>query len=385
VSAPSAAETPAGSSARETVAILGGGHGAHAMAADLAARGFRVNMFEMPQFRDRVCELFDTRTIAVSGVINGAFQLDKVTSDIDEAIAGVRYILVVTPAFAHDDYARLLKGRVTSDQIVVVYPGAFAGLLFRTVFGDIDCPVIAEVNNLPYDARLTAPCRVAIHGRNKVNVAFLPATRGPELINDLRRIHPYERMYSDVLEAGLSIVNPGVHAGPCLLSITAIENSPKHPFFLYEHGVTPGSCRLNRQIDNERKAIGRKLGYTLTPIEDFTGLDEGYSWQDLYMRIHGNISLTPISGPHDITSRYFTEDAPYGLVPWSHIGKAVGVATPVIDSIVNIYNVVHEKDWWTEGRTFRDLGLDGMSLEQIKAYVRTGLVPPTPRPSSGPH
>ena len=356
----------------EAVAILGGGHGAHAMAGDLASRGFSVNMFEMPEFSDGLRELFDTQTIQVSGVIQGSFKLKKVTSDIDEAIAGVKYILVVTPAFAHEAYAKLLNGRVAPDQVIVVYPGAFAGLLFKTVFDEGDCPVIAEVNNLPYDTRLTAPCRVVIHGFNKVNIAFMPATGGAELIDDMREIHPYEKVYADVLEAGLSIVNPGVHSGLCLLSITAIENSPKRPFFLYEHGVTPASCRLNVQVDNERKAIGRRLGYTLTPIEDFSGLAEGYTWQELYMSIHGNISLTPISGPHDIDSRYFTEDAPYGLVPWSHLARATGVPTPVIDSIVNIYNVVHERDWWQEGRSSGDLGLAGMTLEEIKAYVKTG-------------
>jgi opine dehydrogenase len=357
---------------KRTVAVLGGGHGAHAMAGDLASRGFTVNLFEMPQFQSNVRELFATRTIHVSGLIEGAYQLNKVTSDIDEAIDGVTYILVVTPAFAHEGYARLLKGRTTSDHVVVVYPGAFAGLLFRTVYGGTECPVVAEVNNLPYDARLVAPCRVAIYGHNRVNVAFMPAVRGAELIDDMRQIHPYEKVYADVLEAGLSIVNPGVHSGPCLLSVTAIENSPKQPFFLYEHGVTPGSCRLNLRIDNERKEIGRKLGYSLTPIEDFTGLSADYTWQELYMRIHGNIALTPIPGPHDLENRYFTEDAPYGLVPWSHIGKAVGVATPVIDSIVNIYNVLHDKDWWKAGRSADDLGLAGMSLEQIKSYVKTG-------------
>jgi opine dehydrogenase len=122
----------------------------------------------------------------------------------------------------------------------------------------------------------------------------------PRLLDELREIHAYEKVYSDTLEAGFSIVNPAVHSGPCLLSITAIENWPKRPFFLYEHGVTPASCKINLKIDNERKAIGKKLGYSLTPIEDFSGLKQGYSWQELYMSIHGNISLTPISGPHDI-------------------------------------------------------------------------------------
>jgi opine dehydrogenase len=356
----------------QRVAVLGGGHGAHAMAADLSARGFAVAMYEMPRFRDDVRTLFETRAIRATGVLRGTFPLATVTSDIDEAIDGVRHILVVTPAFAHGEYAQLLRGRVAPDQVVVVYPGAFAGLLFRTVFGDGDYPVVAEINNLPYDARLTGPAEVAIYGHNKVNIAFLPADRGPDLIADLRTIHPFEKVYTDVLEAGLSVVNPGVHSGPCLLSVTAIENSAQRPFFLYEHGVTPASSRLNVCVDNERKAVGRRLGYKLRPVEDFSGLDEGYSWQDVYRSLHGNIALTPIAGPHDIMSRYFTEDVPYGLVPWSIIGKAAGVETPVIDSIVNIYNVIHERDWWATGRTAADLGLDGLSVDEILAYVRTG-------------
>jgi opine dehydrogenase len=107
------------------VAVLGGGNGAHAMAADLASRGFRVNMFEMPEFKDDVSRLFETGTIEISGEIRGRFRLEKVTSDIDEAIAGVRYILIVTPAFAHKAYAELLKDRTDKEhQIILLYPSS---------------------------------------------------------------------------------------------------------------------------------------------------------------------------------------------------------------------------------------------------------------------
>ena len=359
----------------QTVAILGGGHGAHSMAADLVSRGFAVNIYEMPEFKDDLKQLFETRTITCSGEIRGRFEMAKVTSDIDDAIDGVRHILIVTPAFAHAGYAELLKGKVSGDQIILLYPGAFSAFLFRDAFGADDCPVIAEVNNLPYDARVTGDCQVTIHGYNRVNIAFMPAGKGPALIDELRAIHPFERVYEDILEAGLSIVNPAVHSGPCLMSISAIENWPKRPFYLYEHGVTPATCRVNLEIDNERKAVGKKLGYHLTPTEDFSGMAEGYTWQDLYQAIHGNISLTPISGPHDIDNRYFTEDAPFGLVPWSHLGKMVGVETPVIDSVVTLYNVVHERNWWEEGRSAADLGLAGMSVDEIKEYVRTGVRP----------
>ncbi len=354
------------------VAILGGGHGAHAMAVDLISRGFSVNLFEMEQFKDNLQQLFQTKTIEGTGAVKGKFKLAMVTSDIDEAIKDIKYILIVAPAFAHDNYAKLLKGRTDENQVIVLYPGAFGALIFKTIFKDDKIPVIAEVNNLPYDTRVTEPCKVVIHGYNPVNIAFMPARKGDELIDEINQIHLFEKVYDDVLESGLSIVNPGVHAGPCVTSISAIENWPKRTFFLYEHGITPGSMKINLEIDLERKAIGEKFGYDITSTEDFSGLEPGYTWKDLYMAIHGNISLTPISGPHDINSRYFTEDAACGLVPWSMIAKIVKVKTPTIDSVVNIYNVIHETNWWQKGRNSDDLGLSGMTIAKIKEYLKTG-------------
>ncbi len=356
----------------QKIAILGGGHGAHAMAADLTNRGFSVNLFEMPAFKANLNRLFDTRTIVAKGSIEGRFTLNLVTDDIDDAIDGARYILIVTPAFAHKDYAQLLRGRVDADnQIIVLYPGAFAGLLFKTVMG-ANCPLVAEANNLPYDTRLTGPAEVTIYGFNDINIAFMPAQPGAAMFARIQALHPFGRMYTDVLEAGLSIVNPAFHAGLCLFSINDIENWPKRPFFLYEHGVTPASVKMNMVLDQERKAIGRAFGYRLRPIEDFSGMQEGYTWQELYKNIHGNISLTSISGPHDIHSRYLTEDAPFGLVPWSFIGRLANVATPYIDAVVNIYNVIHEQDWWQRGRNLDELGLAGMTVDQILAYLQSG-------------
>jgi len=354
------------------VAVLGGGHGAHCMAADLASRGFSVNLYEMPRFKSGMAGVFENRCIAINGEINGVFGLNLVTDDVQEAIDGVRCVLIVTPAFAHKDYAHLLKGKLdAANQIVILYPGAFSSLLFKTVLGD-DCPVVAEANNLPYDTRLVEPGTVTLYGYNDVNVAFFPAEKGPALLEEVRRLHPFVRLYEDTVEAGLSIVNPAFHAGLCLFSVNDIENWPKRPFFLYEHGVTPASVKMNIVLDRERKDIGKAFGYHLRPIEDFSNMAEGYGWKDLYQAIHGNISLTSISGPHDINSRYFTEDAPYGLVPWSYLGRLAGVQTTYIDAVVNIYNVIHEKNWWEAGRNVKELGLEGMSVKAIKDFLQTG-------------
>jgi opine dehydrogenase len=254
----------------------------------------------------------------------------------------------------------------------VVFPGAFATLKMKKAWGE-DCPeIIAETNNLPYDTRLTGPAKAALFGRNVVNIAFMPADKGAGAIERMREdLFPFEHVYADVLECGLSVLNPAIHTGPCLLNVSNIEN-PAFDFYVYEHGITPSSVKLDKALDTDRKAVGKALGYNLRPIEDFGGFDDNYSWRDLYKAMHGEIALTPIMGPNDIFARYLTEDCPYGLVPWSGIAKLVGVKTPIIDSCINIYTVIHETDWWSEGTTVEKLGLTGMKPDEIKEYVKTG-------------
>ena len=357
---------------KRVIAVLGGGNGAHMMAADLKLKGHEVRLFEMPEFKHQISQLFETKTVRVTGILNENVTLDLVTDQIDQAVSGAHYVLIATPAFAHGDYARLLKGKLHAGQIVVVFPGAFAALVLRKEFGDADCPVLAEANNLPYDARLTGPACVQLYGRNKINIAFMPADKAQSLIGDMREeLFPFEKVYADVLECGLSIVNPALHTGPCLFNISNIER-PDVNFFLYEHGFTPSAAKLDIALDNERKAVGRKFGYNLSPIEDFSNLPRGYTWKDLYRGAHGEISLTPISGPNDIFNRYLTEDAPFGLVPWTAVGDLAGVDMPITKGIIDIYNIIHERDWRAEGNNADKLGLSGMNVEQIRNYVVTG-------------
>ena len=357
---------------KKIVAVLGGGNGGHMMAADLKIRGHEVRFYETPAFKNRMAKVFETRRIEVHGLINQTAELDLVTDDLDLAVKGADYVLVVTPAFAHAAYADALKGKLTEKQILVVFPGAFATLIMLNAFGETSRPILAEANNLPYDVRLVEPGVVKITGHNKINIAFLPAAKAEEFLPVLRAdLFPFDKLYQDVLECGLAIVNPAVHTGPCLFNISNIER-PDISFYLYEHGFTPSAAKLNRALDHERKAVAKKLGYDLTPVEDFSGLRPDYTWRELYRGFHGDIALTPICGPNDIHYRYLTEDAPYGLVPWSSIGELAGVPMPITNAIINIYNIIHERDWRSEGNNAAKLGLAGMSLEQLSKYVKTG-------------
>ena len=82
---------------KKTIAILGGGNGAHTMAADLSMRGYRVRMYEDPAFIGRLSVLRETRTIRCSGLFSGEGQIEFLTDDMKTAIDGADYVAVVTP------------------------------------------------------------------------------------------------------------------------------------------------------------------------------------------------------------------------------------------------------------------------------------------------
>ncbi|MGI6211380.1 MAG: NAD/NADP octopine/nopaline dehydrogenase family protein [Anaerovoracaceae bacterium] len=358
---------------KKTVAVLGGGNGAHVMAADLALKGHHVRMFEMSAYKGHMQKVFDTGEIVIDGVINGTAKLDLVTDDLEQAVDGADIICLVTPAFAHPSYAEMLKGKVHKDQILITFPGAFGSLVIKKVFGDAECPVLADTNNLPYTARLKGPGHVTCTGRSLVNIGFFPGRAAEKYADMLREVlFPFHVICANVLEAGLSLINPAFHTGPCLLNITNIER-PDVRFFVYEQGFSPSSAKVDKALDDERKAVGKALGADLHPLEDFLGLPVNtYTWQDLYKAGHGDIAMSVIEGPNDINNRYLTEDTPFGLVPWTQIGKQIGVDMPVTNGIIDIYNVIHGKDWRKDGITAEDMGIDKMTKEELMRYVETG-------------
>ncbi|MGD9279485.1 MAG: hypothetical protein PVF60_01265, partial [Desulfobacterales bacterium] len=96
------------------IAVLGGGNGAHTVAADLTLKGLSVNMFEMEQFASSMQPVFDTGQIEMIGVAGqGTAKLNRVTTDIAAAIRDVEVIFIILPGFTIAAYARLLAPHLT--------------------------------------------------------------------------------------------------------------------------------------------------------------------------------------------------------------------------------------------------------------------------------
>ena len=80
---------------KDKVAVLGGGATGHAAAADLTIRGFTVNLYELPQFAAGIKGTMEAGEIEATGAINGVAKINMITTDIKEAIKGVKTIFVM--------------------------------------------------------------------------------------------------------------------------------------------------------------------------------------------------------------------------------------------------------------------------------------------------
>lgn len=70
--------------------------------------------------------------------------------------------------------------------------------------------------------------------------------------------------------------------------------------------------------------------------------------------------------------RYLTEDAPYSMVCLSSLAHAIGQKTPLMDAIADLGGALMQTDYWKTGRTIRDLGMEGMSLDEMQDFLENG-------------
>jgi opine dehydrogenase len=177
---------------RMKTAILGGGHGAYAAAADLAAAGHEIVLWRrdaaaIGTLRD------DPRIVLKDAGGARSVPIAGASADIGAAIAGAELIVVPLPATAQDDVAAALAPHLVDGQVVFLPPGSFGSFaMARRVpaAGSRAHIAWAETGTLPYLARK--------HGEREVNTLSAPTRsawgevmRPVESggVNNLMRIH----------------------------------------------------------------------------------------------------------------------------------------------------------------------------------------------------
>ena len=231
--------------------------------------------------------------------------------------------------------------------------------------------IIAETSTLPYAARVTSPGKVKIFLKVKdgIFVAALPGRRTGKVMDLVKDVYPAMVPAKNVLQTTMQNGNPVIHPSVMLLNAAAIERTEGELYF-YEEGVTPAVGKLMKGVDQERIALGKKLGVDIIPDPEL-GYRQGYMYNNTYdVGFSKSQGFKGIKAPKTLDDRYFNEDVGYGLVFMSELGKQIGVATPVIDSIICLASLIMERDYRKEkARTMESMGFGQCSLEELNQIL----------------
>lgn len=350
--------------------VLGTGNGGQAIAGWFAMQGHKVCLYGRNQ--DKVSRLASLGVIKLQGAIEGSGQLDKVTTDIREAVRGADVIMVVTTANAHGSLARKMAKNLTDGQAIILNPGRTGGALeFKRALDEAGCKArvyVAEAQTLVYACRLVETGVVNIIGvKDKVLLSAIPASDTDTVLKMITPDYPCFYPAKNVLQTSLENIGAMFH--PCVLLFNA-ATIERHDVFWFYRDMTPEIASFIEEFDRERLAVGKAYGIELLSVSDWISYAYPQTVGDsLCEKMRNNPAYHDIKSPPTIFTRQLTEDIPTGVLPIMELGEAAGVQTPLLRSMIDICGKLLRIDFRKDGRTLEHLGLSGKTKEEILDYL----------------
>jgi len=355
------------------ITVLGAGAGGTAVAFDCAAHGHEVRVFDFDQFPDNVAAIAAQGGISAEGDISGSAPIAYSGHDIDKVLQGAQLIYIVGPAYSTEPFGQAVSGKLSAGQTVIVSPSSCGGALAFKRAANLDLQDesirVAETSTLHYAVRLTEPGKIRVFLKLKAGnlLAALPGRHTGDILNLIADVYPSMEPADSVLQTSLQNANPIIHPAVTLSNAARIEMTGGD-FLFYEEGVSDSVGRLIEALDNERIAIGNKLGISILPDPDM-GVRQGYMLEANYGSGYRQApGFRGIGAQPQLDHRYLNEDVGYGLVFMSMLGQQVGVPTPGIDAVIDLASIVMARDYRTEAvRTPASLGIADCSVEELAA------------------
>jgi len=360
------------------IAVLGGGNGAHAMAADLTLKGYEVNICEAPEFKENFSITLERQAIEL---IDGwgekhLVKVKKATTNFEEAIKGVSYIMMVVPAIGAISFFNSILPYLEDGQTIIKWSANFSTFSFAKILkekGTKKDITLAETHTLPWGCRLVAPGTVEIMvWAVKLLLATLPAKKVDKVINEVKNMYPVVAG-ENILAPSLNNLNPVVHPVGTVMNAGWIDTIAKD-FYFYRDGNTLSISRGIKAVFEEVSRVANAVGVKMLeyPEEDFW---KKSAIMSTYFRTSFDKegAVSRISGPSSVKSRYITEDVPYGLVPIAKLARKFNVPTPVIDSVIQLASVINQTNYYQEGTSLENLGIADLSKQELQKVLREGF------------
>lgn len=349
------------------IAVLGGGNGAHACAADLSEQGHEVRWWR------RNAASLSSRITLKDAAGERDVAIAKPCADIGEAVRGAELVFMPDPAFTQEDNASRVAPHLADGQVVFLAPGTFGSYVMARVFGKIDL-AIAETGTLPWLARKHGAETVAITARaTRLPTGVFPARSSEIAFSVIRKAFASIEPVEDALSAALMNAGPIIHPPLVLMNAGPLEHFER--WDIHNEGTQPAIRRVTDALDAERIAAREALGYAPPhfPLADHYRAD-GEEW--MYgRRVHKKLTDSKDWRERIVLTehRYVREDVALGLAFLVSVCEWAGVACPVARGLLALGSAVLGRDLRAGGRTLENLGLARMTRDELSSVLYSGL------------
>jgi opine dehydrogenase len=360
------------------VALLGAGNGGCAAAVDLTLRGLDVRLYGRSP--GTVEPLQKRGGVEYEGIFGDGFvKIPIITRSMEEAMKGADVVVVMAPAHAHENIATQLAPHLTDNQPLLAAPGHTLTLIPNTLrrLGHRN-PVTCGTSTLPYICRKTAPDRVKVSRASaKLIFSSFPALHTEELADRLRKVFPPLFPVPTVLDALFRYTN-AIHHPPALLCNVGRLEATGGDYCHYFDGITPSVGAMIDTLDRERLGAAEAFGCNVPKLADYF-FEMGYTGQGgkdggtAYATFQNSEPNRWIKAPSTIDHRFFNEDIPFGLVPFSELGRLAGAKCEAIDAVITLASALRGQKYREIGLNLKRMGFDGMDARQVRRVVREGF------------
>jgi len=354
------------------IAVLGGGHGCYAAAADLAQAGHEVRLWRRDA--QALAPVVATGSIVLKDA-QGAREVPiaLATPDIGQAVRDAQLIVIPSPAIAQTDIAALLAPYLTDGQVVFLPPGTFGSFVMARqvrAAGNLADVLWAETGTLPYLARK--------HGDREVNVTIravrlptgvYPAHRADQALAVIQAAFPSVHGCGDALSGALMNAGPIIHPPLIVMNAAPLEHFER--WDIHNEGTQPAVRAVTDRLDAERVAIREALGYGAPhyPLADHYTTDR-WMYGDAHKRLVKSGDWRERIDLHQ--HRYVTEDMALGLAFLASVARWVGVDAPVTQGLLAIAGGWLGRDLRAGPRTLEGLGLVGLDRAALQHLLHQG-------------
>jgi len=311
--------------------------------------------------------------LTATGAVSGEFK-PEIARSAPELVAGADAVLIALPAYGQKAVMEAVAPYIASNQIVIVSSQISFGALYISKLlaqRGIDVPVVSWSVPL-VSARQTGSSSVNVSAVKKnIDMASVPASANALALDRCEAIFGKRfTVQDDLLMITLSNLNPQNHMGVSLCNLTRMEKGEK--WGQHEH-ITDAVGRLCESLDAERLAIAERFGYALKTVRDHYQASYGVPHGPVgeMAQARHRLGGAPL-GPTNLSTRYVTEDVPFGLLTTVVLGKIVGAPASVHDAGITVFSALYARDFRAENDILAALNLTEMDKAGLQSLVRDG-------------